>query len=332
VSKRSDVQESMTYQADAEVSGFLDHRSAGRWAPVVPEHGLDGLRLTSCTLANRAASLHNSLINFAGVVMTGSNGTIALRDELELGRRGLTARFRASPPCHLKAGEPLAAVRRSGNAIYHLVEGWACRFHSFSDGRQAIVDVYLPGDIIGLDSISKTRSAEEVITLTSIVTEAIDGGQGLTDLMTCRSIAVYIGWLLGQRQRQTEHHVAALSALDARGRLATMVLDFYTRLSRQRLITGSTYSLPLTQVHIAAYLGLTVAHVNRVLRCLRDEQILSFERHCMTILDLSRLKKVAQKSSSPSTGFDQLSSNEPPLSRKSAHLNEGLPVGADAAD
>jgi len=193
----------------------------------------------------------------------------------------------------------LAAASRSGNAIYHLVEGWACRFHSFSDGHQAIVNVYLPGDIIGLDAISRTSSLEGVITLTSIVTETIDGEQALADLMTCRSIAVYIGWLLGRRQQQTERHVAAISGLDARGRLATMALDFYTRLARQQPITESTYCLPLTQVHIAAYLGLTVAHVNRVVRSLRDEQIVSLEAHCLTILDLNRLKTLAQRGSPP---------------------------------
>ena len=83
-----------------------------------------------------------------------------------------------------------------------------------------------------------------------------------------------------------------------------MALDFYTRLSRQQPITGSTYCLPLTQAHIAAYLGLTVVHVNRVLRSLRDEQIVSFERHCMTILDLDRLNTLAQKGLPPGAGFD----------------------------
>ena len=167
----------------------------------------------------------------------------------------------------------MAAASRSG--ICHLVEGWACRFHSFSNGHQAIVDVYLPGDIIGLDAISRTRSLEGVITLTSIATQAIDGEQALADLMTCRSTAVYIGWLLGRRQRRTERHVAAISCLNARARLATMALDFCTRLGRQQPITGSTYCFPLTQVHIAAYLGLTVVHVNRVLRSLRDERCAS---------------------------------------------------------
>ena len=198
----------------------------------------------------------------------------------------------------------MVAATRSGNAICHLVEGWACRFHSFSNGHQAIVNIYLPGDIIGLDAVSRSRSLEGVITLTSIVTETIDGEQALADLTTSRSIAVYIGWALGRQQRRTERHVATISSLDARGRLATMALDFYTRLSRQQSSTGSTYCLPLTQAHIAAYLGLTVVHVNRVLRSLRDEQIVSLERHCMTILDLDRLNTLAQKGLPPGPGFD----------------------------
>jgi hypothetical protein len=68
-----------------------------------------------------------------------------------------------------------------------------------------------------------------------------------------------------------------------------MVLDFYTRLRRRKLVMGSTYNLPLTQVQIGQYLGLTMVHVNRVLRALRDERIVNLERHCVTILDLERL-------------------------------------------
>ena len=264
--------------------------------------------------------------------MKESDGTDALRDGLELGRHELTARFRASPPCSLKAGEPLAAAGRSGNAMYHLIEGWACRVHSIFDGGQAIVNVYLPGDIIGLDAISRTRDLEGVIALTSIVAETIDRRQALAELMTRRSIAIYICWLLGQRQRRTERHVAAISSLDARGRMAVMALDFHTRLSRKRLITGSSYSLPLTQHQIASYLGLTVAHVNRVLRFLRDEQIVSLERHCMTILNLKQLKTLAQKGLPPIADFDKRSSHEPTPYRKSPYLNDdGFPVSEVAA-
>ena len=73
-----------------------------------------------------------------------------------------------------------------------------------------------------------------------------------------------------------------------------MVLDFYKRLRRQRLTTSTGYYLPLTQRQIGSYLGLTVVHVNRVLRSLRDERIVNLERHYVSILNIEQLTKLAQ--------------------------------------
>ena len=61
--------------------------------------------------------------------------------------------------------------------------------------------------------------------------------------------------------------------------LATMLLNFYLQLRRKELITGSTYNLPLAEIQIGAYISLTVAHVNRVLRSLCDDKILNLEKH-----------------------------------------------------
>jgi hypothetical protein len=46
-----------------------------------------------------------------------------------------------------------------------------------------------------------------------------------------RSIALYVAWLLSERQRRADRLLAAISGLDGRGRLAMMVLDFYGRLA-----------------------------------------------------------------------------------------------------
>jgi CRP-like cAMP-binding protein len=158
-----------------------------------------------------------------------------------------------------------------------------------------MVDVYLPGDVIGLDTVLQTGPLEEVLTLTSVTVEAIPAEDALVELTADRQIALYVVWLLGRRQRRAHRLLSALSSLDARGRLAVMIFDFYTRLRRRRLITGSTYNLPLTQVQIGLYLGLTVVHINRVLRSLRDEQIVELEKHRLTILDLERLTNLARK-------------------------------------
>jgi CRP/FNR family transcriptional regulator, anaerobic regulatory protein len=249
------------------------------------------------------------------VPATRSRGQVRLRDELVLGRRGLTARFRSASPRIVKPNELLVAAVGSRAVIYHVRAGWACQYRDLHNGRRAIVDVYLPGDVIGLDVPLRTRPLEEVFTLTSVTIEAIHEEDALINLMACRPIALYLAWLLAQRQRRADGLLAAISCLDARGRLATMVLDFYTRLRRRKLVTGSTYNLPLTQSQIGHYLGLTVVHINRVLRSLRDERIVNLEKHCVTIFDLERLTTLAQ---SGGTGNSNTTGGASHVSRKHA--------------
>ena len=245
--------------------------------------------------------------------MTHLDRPAELNNDLVLGRRQLNERFRRSRSRSLTAGKLLATAGSSKEIIYQLQAGWACQFHDFFDGRRAIVDLYLPGDVIGLDAVLRTRPLEEVMTLTSITVAAIELEDSLTDLIASGPTALYIAWLLGQRQRRADRLLAAISCLDARGRLATMVLDFYMRLRRQKIITGSVYNLPLTQVQIGNYLGLTVAHVNRMLRSLREERIVNLEKHSITILDLERLKRLAQNGGvvNPIASVGERSPSEP---------------------
>ena len=221
------------------------------------------------------------------------NNLVPLHDHLGLGRRKLKAIFGGSPSRMLKAGELLGGAGAS-EAIYRLRAGWACQFHDLANGRRVILDVYLPGDVIGLDGGMYARPLREALTLTAAIIEMIPAQGRLVELMSDRSIALYIAFLLGLRQRRSDGLLTAISGLDARGRLAMMLLDFYTRLRRRKLVSGPNYNLPLSQAQIGNYLGLTVVHINRVLRSLRSEQIVELEKHRVTILDLERLVIMAR--------------------------------------
>ena len=49
-----------------------------------------------------------------------------------------------------------------------------------------------------------------------------------------------------------------------------------------------------SRIQIGNYLGLTVVHVNRMLRSLRDERIVNLKKDSVMILDLERLTRLAQ--------------------------------------
>jgi CRP-like cAMP-binding protein len=221
-----------------------------------------------------------------------------LHDDLLAGKREFTARFQSDARQSIKAGNSLTGVDKSNDfdrcVVYRLRSGWACQLRKLCNGRKAILDIYLPGDVIGLDAALNTRPTENVVALTSIAVDAMILEEGLYGLMTHQHTALYVAWLLGQRQRRADRLLSAVTSLDARGRLAVMFFDFYRRLRVQKLISSPTYNLPLTQSQIGSYLGLTVVHVNRVLGVLRQQHIVNFEKHCVNIVNLEELTKLAQ--------------------------------------
>jgi CRP-like cAMP-binding protein len=171
-----------------------------------------------------------------------------VRRTLLRGKQQLEARFGTAPPLTLRAGEVFAAAGGLRDAIYRLRTGWACQYRELPNCRRAIIDVYLPGDLIGLDGLFTTRPLN-VLALTLVEVATIDGDKFLTELLACQSNALYVAWLLVRRQQRTDHLLTAISSLDARGRLAAMLLDFYKRLDARKLIAASNYTMPLTQQH-----------------------------------------------------------------------------------
>jgi hypothetical protein len=100
--------------------------------------------------------------------------------------------------------------------------------------------------------------------------------------------------MLAEWRWRTDRLVISIGRFDAASRLCLMFLDVYDRLRHRGLISRLTFNLPLTQVQMADHLGLTLVHVNRTLRRLREERIAIVDRGVVMILDLDRLRAVAR--------------------------------------
>ena len=219
----------------------------------------------------------------------------SLEAALILGRKELRMALLASPPQTLKPGELMATDASYKAGIYRLREGWTSRSQDMFKNRTVITDVYLPGDVMGLDTLIQPKWQENIVALTFATVEVFSAEGKLLDLMANASLALYVFWLLAQRQRRIERHLAVNTRLEAEARVAVMLLDLYVRLRRKKLIATPTYHLPMTQTQIGDYLGLSAVHVNRVLGLLRTEQVINLEKNCVTILNLERLKALAHE-------------------------------------
>jgi CRP-like cAMP-binding protein len=163
---------------------------------------------------------------------------------------------------------------------------------SSQDGRRSISDILLPTDIVGLDHAVLGRSNRDVIAANMLGYRALSAAK-MRALMRDPRVALCALALAGQARWRNEHHVMAITRFDARGRLAAMILGIYERLRRRDLISRPTFNLPLTQDQIADHLGITMVHVSRTLRRMREERMVLVDRQVVIIFDLDALRRAA---------------------------------------
>jgi CRP-like cAMP-binding protein len=79
---------------------------------------------------------------------------------------------------------------------------------------------------------------------------------------------------------------------DSRARVAHLLCEFSLRMQAAGLSQGHRYELPMTQEQLADAVGLTSVHVNRVLKQLGEDRLISRDRRSITIEDWERLRNV----------------------------------------
>ena len=75
--------------------------------------------------------------------------------------------------------------------------------------------------------------------------------------------------------------------------MAHFLLELGSRLMLVGLADKTGFACPLTQYHLADALGLSAVHVNRVLRHLRDDGLVTFQKGQVVFDDIERLREMA---------------------------------------
>ena len=108
------------------------------------------------------------------------------------------------------------------------------------------------------------------------------------------NVSMRVTWQAMEDERRLHNLVVALGRGDAQERIAAMLLDFRGRLMHLGLSDGESYRFPMTQQQISDYLGLTVVHVNRILRKLRESGLATVQQRTVVIHDLYALVRKAE--------------------------------------
>src|SRR6266568_7514360 len=181
--------------------------------------------------------------------------------------------------------------------LFQLKSGMACRQRPLSEGGQAVLDLYRPGDFIGLDSLFFAPALDTVLALTNVSYWVLDHA-ALNGLMQAPRIALQLMRHMAEEKQRVDMIAILLGQFKARERTAALLLFLWRRLrpASGRAAAGENEAgvgLPLTQKQLADYLGLDVIHLNRVLGGLPNSGALKFRKGVIIVKDVTQLEQVA---------------------------------------
>jgi len=220
-------------------------------------------------------------------------GATPLREKLIAGGRAVRRAFTETPLRYAARDATLIRLGERDAPIILIRSGFAFRSCVLSDGRRAIVDILVPGDIAGLDHLIWANPIEEIVAANRVAYHALDPSS-VRALLNDGTVGLRLVALFAEARWRSDRLAAVLCRLDAQARIAALVLSIHDRLRRRGLTENLTFNLPLTQEQMADHLGLTLVHVNRTLRRMREEQLLKVERQVVMILDLDGLRELVR--------------------------------------
>jgi CRP/FNR family transcriptional regulator len=225
--------------------------------------------------------------------------------------RDLRQRFDTSP--YVRATdfawmESLGAVQRvapkhadlvrqhsEGPEIFALMSGWAFRYKISPRGGRQILNLVLPGEFFGLDALHFAEHEQSVQAITDVSyiifkLDILNEPQAVRSNLSSRLVQA-----AALERRLLEHQLMRIGRCSALSNVAGFLLELRDRLDQRGRVSDNMFELPMTQDEIADATGLTTVHVNRVLRLLRESELVIVAHRRVHITNLPALRDLVER-------------------------------------
>lgn len=198
-----------------------------------------------------------------------------------------------------RLGDPLKSVYaiRSGSLKTYLIN---------TDGNEQIVGFSLPGELLGMDAISENQHActAKALETSSVCEIPFDRLESLA--RNIPNLQHQLFRLMSKEIQQDQNLMLLLAQMPAETRLASFLLGMSERLSK-RGYAANEFNLSMSRGDIANLLGMAVETISRLLSHFQENGLLNVERKHITILDMDKLRQLANHSSTSCSNSSQAS-------------------------
>jgi CRP-like cAMP-binding protein len=190
-------------------------------------------------------------------------------------------------------GEIIAAGQDQAE-LYTLYAGWAIRCKTLPDGRRQILNILLPGDLIGLQGAMFEAAAYSVEAITEVQLCLLPRRKMWSLFENMPELAFDVTWLGSREESIVDENLTSTGQRTAAERIAALIIQLYKRLNVLGMVVNGAMPFPLTQQHIADTLGLSLVHTNKSLAKLRKLGMFSQTNSTLLLSNPKALESLAQ--------------------------------------
>jgi CRP-like cAMP-binding protein len=175
-----------------------------------------------------------------------------------------------------------------------LITGFAARSKHTENGSRQITALHVPGDFVDLHSFPLKVMDHSVTAVTDCDVATVPHA-ALTKIVATEPNLTTALWLLTLLDSAIHREwLVSMGAMSAEAHMAHLFCEMFMRLKAVGLTEGGRFLFPVTQQELAAALGLSGVHVNRVLQGLRAQSLIEFDGRQATIIDWNGLVALGQ--------------------------------------
>ena len=186
-------------------------------------------------------------------------------------------------------GEVIVREGDKPQTSFLLVNGFACTFKISGNGGRQIMAVHVPGDLPDLQSLHVETLDAGVSAISSCEIAHILH-RDLRQLIVAHPRVAAVLWRLTLIDAAIfKEWVLSVGRRPATQRLAHLICEIYLRLKRIGLSQNGVCTIPLTQTELSDCTGLSLVHLNRSMKELREGGLVRWQGKVVEVPSWERL-------------------------------------------
>ena len=193
----------------------------------------------------------------------------------------------------VRRGAALLRENDQVSELFVLKKGRMMNYVLLPDGSRQILRVLFPGDMLNVSGLMYRRSPETLVALADSVVCPFERG-ALAVLIERHPRLSAIIMVANQIERMAlTDRLAAFGRTSAKARVAALLLEIRNRMRTTDKSITASFAPGLTQEEIGDATGLTAVHVNRMLRQLEEERLITRAAGVVTFVSEAGLARAA---------------------------------------